>query len=100
MGKTYFSEQEITEVVQIMKEWNVPQENINIVVARLGKPPKKEISQTGIKVALKRKANQLKVNYDINLSQKDIRISNFTGTAEDFAQLKAIANNAGYKITE
>jgi hypothetical protein len=92
-----FTTEQIKETESALKEKAIPQSDLDNVIAVMSKykvTPKN--SAKGIKIALRRRGNQLGVSFEMNIEEDSVRFSNFTGTPDDLSVLGKVAEKFGY----
>ena len=100
MKKVKFTEQELASIKLHLESNGVPAEIIAQAMEQLSPAPKVKLpmGDKGIKIALKRKANKLGVNYIIDIKGKVVTLSSFTGNSLDAAILNEIAAKNEYTV--
>ena len=107
-----FTSQELTDIkTEMVAQGNISEETMSLVIEKLSQvgAPKVKLptGEKGIKIALKRKGNALGVSFEANVTMSGentidnlpmVKLSNFTGTPDDFAVLKGVAAKNGYSL--
>jgi len=99
MSRNQFTTLEINNTATALKEKGASETEINTVITAMRKYEKTEKnSSKGIKIALRRKGNQLGISFEMNIENQAVRLSNFTGTPQDKETLTEVARKLGYTV--